>query len=192
MAKIGTRLLILEGRKERRKAPFWVTSHVYSAAHLHLLDTTAQPQTGGMKRALKCLLIHKDKILLSWMFSPSPSRFQPNLSAKFLVAAQRCIVHYDPFPCYFLRCRKSNFTLYWNSKLVVISLATDGKTFGSAYWHWQNVKRPTVQAQQIWPTFVILQGSESYSKSSGKVWHEPIWSMIFSSTSQIYPAAFIF
>lgn len=84
-------------------------AHVYSAAHLHLLDKTAQPQTGGMKKALKCLLIHKDKILLSWMFSPFPSRFQPNLSAKFLVAAQRCIVHYDPFPCYILEVQEIQF-----------------------------------------------------------------------------------
>lgn len=47
MAKIRTGILVLEGRKERRKSPFGATTHVSSAALLHLLETTAQPQTSG-------------------------------------------------------------------------------------------------------------------------------------------------
>jgi len=66
------------------------------------------------------------------------------------MAAQRRNTHCYPFPpVIFLRHSPFSYTLYWNSELVVISLAADDKTFDSAYWHWQNVKRPTVQARKI-------------------------------------------
>lgn len=84
MAKTRTGLLVLAGEKREENLPlepqpmFPVQPTCTSWKQQHGLRLVVQRS----ERSLKHLLIHKDKILWSWMFLPFPSRLQPSPSAK--------------------------------------------------------------------------------------------------------------